>query len=54
MRNSSEEDLQSVILDDFINDDNDNNNNNKTNIYNSYSISGCFINFLLCCFISLN
>lgn len=52
MRNSSE-DLNSVILDDFINND-DNDNNNKPGIYHSYSISDCFINFLLCCFISLN
>jgi hypothetical protein len=50
MRNSSVEDLNSIILDDFIDDD----DNNKTNMTDSYSIRECFINCFLCCFISLN
>ena len=51
MRNSSEEDLQSVILDE---NNNTNNDISKKTLDKPCNFVDYFINFLLCCFVSVN
>lgn len=55
MRNSSDEDLQSVILDEN-NDTNKNNNKaaDHPSLDKQSNFVNCFIEFLLCCFVSVN